>query len=120
MSLDSFKSFVKQRPNLIKYVDSGKKTWQDFYNLYELYGDKKDVWDKYLDDSLSSGASLGAVTLKDLFDNIKNVDVSSIRDSISSMQKGINYISDLVKEKESNLPKTSSFSKRPMYKYFDD
>ena len=118
MSLESFKSFVKERPSLINYVDSGKKSWQDFYNLYTLYGDKKEVWDKYLNNT--SDDTLATVTLKDLFDSIKNVDVSSVRDSLTSLQKGINYISDIVKEKEKNLPKTSSFTQRPLYKFFDD
>lgn len=118
MSLSSFKNFVKERPSLIKYVESGKKSWQDFYNIYELYGEKSPVWEKYLVDDVV-GAT-GIVTFKDLFESFKNIDVSGLQDSLNSLQKGINYVSNIVKEKETNIPKRSSFEKRPMHKYFDD
>ena len=96
MSVESFKNFVKDKPNLISYVESGKKTWQDFYNLYDLYGEKEEVWKKYLEDSATIGTGvLGAYTIKDLFEQFKTVDVSSIRDSLNSLQKGIYYISNL-------------------------
>lgn len=120
MSVESFKNFVKDKPNLIKYVESGKKSWQDFYNIYELYGDKKEIWDKYLTDTIGVTTGIASsVTLKDLFNQFKNIDVTSFRDSINSLQKGINYISDLAKEKES-ISKRNVPLKRPMYKFFDD
>ena len=75
MSLINFKNFVKERPNLINYVESGKKTWQDFYNIYELYGDKSSVWDKYLKEEVTTSA----VTFKDLFETFKNMDVSGFQ-----------------------------------------
>lgn len=121
MSLEGFKNFVKDKPNLINYVDRKEKTWQDFYNMYELYGENSSVWDKYLKDI--SSASLGAtgtVTINDLFNMFKNIDVTSMRESITSLQKGINYINNIVKEKESSIPKRSAYEARPMYKYFDD
>ena len=118
MSLSSFKNFVKERPSLINHVESGKKTWQDFYNIYELYGENSSVWDKYLEKGISSTA--GVVTFKDLFDTFKNMDVSGVQDSLTSLQKGINYISNIVKEKEGSIPKRSSYERRPIYKYFDD
>lgn len=115
MSLDSFKRFVKNKPNLINYVESGKRTWQDFYNLYTLYGDKKEVWDKYLNNT-----STNIVTFKDLFDTVKNMDVTSFRDSLTSLQKGIDYLGNLAKEKENVIPKAINPIKRDMYRYFDD
>ena len=116
MSVESFKAFVRTKPNLINYVDRGEKSWQDFYNLYELYGEKSSVWDKYL----SSNGTSKPLTIKDVFGMIQNIDVSSVQDSISSLQKGISYIEDLVKSKETSVPKISSYEARPLYKYFDD
>lgn len=122
MSVESFKKFVKDKPSLITYVDSGKKSWQDFYNMYTLYGDSEDVWKKYLENDASTllGASVGTYTLKDLFEQFKSIDVSSVRDSINQLQKGINYISNLAKEKEKALPKNPINPSRKVYKYFDD
>ena len=47
-NIDDFKNFVKDNPILINYVKKGEHTWQEFYELYDLYKDDKKVWDKYL------------------------------------------------------------------------
>ncbi len=114
MSLDNFKSFVKQRPNLANSVVNGDTSWQKLYELYELYGSDSSVWDRYLSPSKT-------VTLKDILDSLKNIDVTEIQNSITSLQKGILYIEDLIKSKESKLPIiNSNYEPRPIYKYFDD
>lgn len=116
MGAEEFKNFVKKRPNLVNYVNSKEKTWQDFYEMYELYGDNNDVWSKY-----TNVKSASPTTFKDLFEGFKNMDVSGIQESITSIQKGIGYIEELIKSKEStNIPKRSSYEARPMYRYFDD
>ncbi len=116
MSLESFKKFVSNKPVLADYVKSGKMTWQSFYDLYDLYGENSSVWEKYL-----TKEAAGVVTLKDMFGMIKNIDMTEVQKSITSLQKGIGYIEDLVKTKEKNIPvRKSSYEARPLYRYFDD
>lgn len=116
MSLESFKAFVKQRPSLATYVNNKEKTWQEFYEMYELYGDRSDVWDSYI----KSNNVNKPVTIKDLFGLFKNIDMSEMQESINSLQKGIGYIENLVKTRERDVPKRSSYEGRSMYKYYDD
>ena len=114
MSLESFKSFVRVRPSLADYVARGEMTWQKFYDIYELYGDSSSVWNKYLGDT-------SVVTLKDMFSKLQNIDISEVQNSISSIQKGIGYIENLIKSKENEVPvRKTSYEARPLYKYFDD
>ena len=47
MSKESFKQFAKQHPEFIKYINNGEMTWQKFYELYDMYGDNSDIWNKY-------------------------------------------------------------------------
>ena len=53
MSKEEFKAFVKDKPNLAQYVNSGQMTWQKFYEMYSLYGKDSDVWDNYKSDRVS-------------------------------------------------------------------
>ena len=115
MSLESFKAFVKQRPSLLTFVNNKEKTWQDFYEMYELYGEKSDIWNNYIKSTTNK-----PVTMKDLFGLFKNIDMSEMQESINSLQKGIGYIENLVKTKERDIPKSSSYDGRSMYKYYDD
>ena len=62
MSLENFKNFVRNKPNLQNFVAKGEMSWQDFYNMYELYGEQNSVWDKYLSAS-SVNQNTSAVTL---------------------------------------------------------
>lgn len=114
MSLETFKNFVRTKPNLQNYVKNKEMTWQDFYNMYELYGDDNSIWDKYLNNEPTK-----TITLKDMFGYIKNVDMTEVQNTVTSLQKGIGYIEDLVKTKEVPVRK-STYEARPLYRYFDD
>ncbi len=117
MSLDSFKEFVREKPNLIDYVKSNEMTWQKFYEMYELYGSSSDVWDKY-----TRNANINKSSFKDILNMVKNIDMDEFQKGIGSIQKGIGYIQDLIKDKEvSSLDlRNDSYKPRPIFKRFDD
>ena len=37
---EEFKSFVSKHPELINFVREKKNTWQDFYEIYDMYGEE--------------------------------------------------------------------------------
>ena len=39
-------------PSLINYTKNGTKTWQDLYEMYDIYGDDEDAWNKYLNEAI--------------------------------------------------------------------
>ena len=47
MSKESFKEFVKKRPELASYVEDNTMTWQKFYELYDLYGEDDSIWNDF-------------------------------------------------------------------------
>ena len=114
VSVDSFKKFVRGKPALASYVNKGDVTWQKFYDMYELYGEDSSVWDKYLTDSNS-------VTLKDVFERFQNIDVTEVQNSITSLQKAVSYIEELVRSKEKDIPvRKGNYESRPLFRFFDD
>ena len=114
MSVENFKKFVKTKPTLADYVAKGEITWQKFYDMYELYGEKSSVWDKYL-------SVPNSVTIKDIFERFQNIEVTEIQNSITSLQKAVGYIEELVRSKEKETPiNKSPYEARPLYRYFDD
>ena len=39
MSKEDFKKFVKKNPRLLRYINNKEMTWQQFYEMYDLYGE---------------------------------------------------------------------------------
>jgi hypothetical protein len=112
---EEFKEFVKTKPELVSYVETGKMTWQQFYELYDLYGSDRGIWDKY------SGANINANSLDKIANMFKNVDVDSIQKHINSAQKALGLIEDLAVKKEATpiMPKGPT-TPRPINKFFGD
>ena len=47
MSKETFKSFVRLHPELADKVVRGTVSWQQLYEIYELYGNNSSVWNTY-------------------------------------------------------------------------
>ena len=120
--IDNFKLFVKNNPNLITYVKNNTMSWQKFYELYDLYGEDNNVWNEYLNKDTTVNTtkteSKKSNKFSDILDMAKNLDTNKLQDGISSVQKAIGLIGDiLVKDKKSDV---STYNPRPIYRRFDD
>ncbi len=120
MKNEAFKNFVRTKPELIKYVQSGEMTWQKFYELYDLYGEDENVWNKYI---LNSDRNNVTDSINKITNMVKNVDVNSIKSHINTAQKAIDFVQDLTKKNPQNI--SSNLNKgpvapRPLNKFFED
>ena len=119
---EEFKAFVKENPFLIQYIKEGKKTWQDFYEMYDLYGEDEDAWGKLLNEenksTVKSNNRSGGY-LEELVKMAKNVDVNKVQEGISSLQKTLGLFGELFASKEAGSSK-KEYNPRPLYKRFED
>jgi len=111
---EEFKQFVRDNPILIKYVKNGSKTWQNFYELYDLYGSNESVWKEYLDVSKTVRDSQSL----DLLSWLKAIDIDSIQNGVASIQRVLGVVQDFT-DKDNVSPK-EEYKPRPLYKHFED
>lgn len=111
-SKEEFKEFVRNNPNLIKYVRDGSKTWQNFYEIFSLYGNDSTAWSEYLGNSKDVSTSSF-----DFLSWIKSIDVDSIQDSVSSLQRVLGVVQDFTSKDSSSV---TDYKPRPLYKHFED
>ena len=116
--IDNFKEFVKDNPNLINYVKRGDKTWQEFYELYDLYQDDKSIWNKYLNKEERSTSS--GININNFLDYAKNIDVNKLQEGITSIQKAIDLFGGMLNKDNSSSTETNNYRPRPVYRRFDD
>ena len=112
MGKDSFKNFVRKNPNLVDYVINNKMTWQQFYEIYDLYGEGSNIWDNFK----NKENSVNTTTIKDLFSLFKGIDLKSIQKTLNSLNKAI----DVFKDFNNNSIENNNYEERPKYKYFED
>ena len=113
MSKENFKVFVRKHPELADYVLKNNISWQQLYEIYELYGENNSIWNTYINKStLTDNITSGASTIKDFINNLKNIDMDSVQKGITNIQKTIGLLQD--------IGLTNSNEPQPIYKRFKD
>ena len=115
-NIGDFKDFVRKNPILIDYVKEGKNTWQEFYELYDLYKEDTNIWDKYLKKEINDNKN---ISINNILDYAKNIDVDKLQDGISSIQKAIDLFSGMLTKNNKPI-EDNSYRPRPVYRRFDD
>ena len=126
MKKDEFKEFVKKHPKLINYVKNNEMSWQKFYEMYDLYGEDETVWKDYIEqkdeekiNNNTEKIALGGLTLSEFINFIKKVDLDSLQEGISNVQRVLGVVQDFSK-KDSKTEQKSTYKPRPLYKHFED
>lgn len=117
---EEFKEFVRLHPELIKFVENDTMTWQKFYEIYDLYGNDAQAWNKYLNSNYQTNndIKINNTTFKDIVNIAKNIDIDKFQDGITSLQKALGLISDLfIKD---NNTASNNYNPRPLYRSFED
>lgn len=123
-NIDSFKGFVRDNNYLISYIKSGKKSWQDLYEIYDLYGDNEDVWREFLKDenassNNNSNSRSGGNYIEEMVRMAKNIDVDKVQEGITSLQKTLGLFGELFTNKN-NGSGSKEYNPRPLYRRFED
>ena len=90
---EAFKTFVSTHPELIEYVKNKEMTWQQFYEIYDIYGENYDTWEPYF---RSKESAINKV--KELTSLFKNVNLENVEHYINNAQKAIGIIQELTKK----------------------
>ena len=120
MSKENFKSFVAKNPHLAKSVMNGKTTWQNLYEMYDLYGEQSEVWNEFKasDEDSSRDSTPG---FKDLINTFKNLNMDNVQKNISSLQKAVDFLGDFTTGKAAKPNVVDKvYNPRPLNKFFDD
>lgn len=119
--VEEFKSFVRNNPFLISYIRKGEKSWQDFYEMYDMYGDDEEAWSKYFVDDHEKDTSKtdghGGKYFDEIVKMAKNIDMNKVQEGISSLQKTLGLFGELFVSKENN---SKEYNPRPLYRRFED
>ena len=105
---DDFKKFISNHTEFIDYVKNNKVSWQTLYELYDIYGENESIWSKYTSNSINDN-----ISIKGLLNTLKTINLDSLEENISSIQKAVNLVEELTKpsKKEVIKPKEDKIDK---------
>ncbi|MEG2351290.1 MAG: spore coat protein YlbD [Bacilli bacterium] len=112
---DEFKAFVRTKPQLAKYVNSGEMTWQKFFEQWSIYGANSDVWNKYeKEDKVKIEESFN---FANLVDSLKKVDMNAVQKGLDSVGKAIELFQGFGTKTPAS---TNKYEPRQLFKKFED
>ncbi len=115
MSKDAFKSFARSHPELATNVLKGNATWQQLYEIYEIYGEKHSIWNNYFSNNIGDNVSNSISSMKDFINTFKNIDMESVQKGITNIQKTIGLLQDI-----GIGNRKEPYESKPIYKRFED
>lgn len=119
---DEFKDFVSKHPALVEVVRNKTHSWQDLFEVYDLYGSDEKLWDRYLKVGSPSSANTSDAKLNSLGELtklFKNVNIENVQKYIDTAQKAIGVIQELTGSSAEAVTKGPSVA-RPINKIFED
>ncbi len=118
MEKETFKKFVSLHPNLASYVINNKMTWQQFYELFDLYGENNSIWDNFKDGfNINNSNNSFLSNFKELINLFKGIDLPSIQKALGSLSTALEAFKD---NKEDVNTSNTIYEERPKYRYFED
>ena len=90
--MDEFKEFLKTIPSIKQDVLNGRYTWQQLYEIYVMYGKDDKFWQPY--------KTNGNLNLNVLIDVIKNIYLTALSNSLTSLEKVLNVVNTFIERKE--------------------
>ena len=114
---EEFKTFVRKKPELVKFVNSGEMTWQKFYEQWTLYGEDDKVWSDYQikpEEKKEDTFNFSTIT-----DMIKKVDMASVQKGVNSLQKVVELLQGFTTT-GNTANESGSYKPRQLFKKFED
>lgn len=117
---EEFKEFLRNNPYLSLRVNEGVTTYQKLFETYDIYGETSSIWDEF---KIKKKDNIKVTdSVKSVLNNLKNVDLDKLEDNISSLEKALGFLEEIVssrsekkEERKSNKKKINSIER-----FFDD
>ncbi len=86
--IDDFKLFIRNNPKIYKSVINKKTTWQELYEMYDIYGENSDIWDEYInyEDSFN---------IKTIIKNLRSINSETLETNIDNLQRATKFLEDV-------------------------
>ena len=101
--LEKFKEFIKDKEFLIEKVNKNETTWQNLYEIYDLYGEDASVFKNNREDNHQENNE-GKVN--NLLKAFEGVDVNKINENLEGVRKILAVLAEFSKKDDTKVKRT--------------
>lgn len=121
---EEFKEFVKLNPEFAYSVKNGKTSWQELYQIYDLYGSQSELFNQYRKTKISDKIA-NNLSVKDIVNGLKNINIDVLQENLNGLGKAVSFIEELTNTFKKDENKTEIETKKkgkvePINRFFDD
>lgn len=120
---EEFKEFLKHNSYLSRFVNDGSTTYQKLFETYDIYGENSEVWKEFRNAKHSNiGDTKVTDSVKSVLNNLKNVDLDKLEENISSLEKALGFLEEIVlsRSEKKTEKKTSKKKNADIERFFED
>jgi hypothetical protein len=117
--LEKFKEFIKDKEFLIDKVNNKETTWQNLYEIYDLYGEDASIFKKETDTKETNNNSTNNSNdnrVSSLLKAFEGVDVNKINENLEGVRKILAVLGEFSKKDDVKPKRTYE---RPNNRYDD-
>ena len=98
--LDKFKEFIKDKEFLIDKVNNKETTWQNLYEIYDLYGEDASIFKQKeeIKEENNSSQTSNDNRVNTLLKAFEGVDVNKINENLEGVRKVLAVLSEFSKK----------------------
>lgn len=104
-TVQDFKAFINERPELIEEVRKSGRSWQEYYEKWALLGEDDPFWDKYTTSQSSNNNDQSQPKQTELFKQFmkytENIDMNKVQDQMQQLNKTIDTIQEVLSQFQS-------------------
>ncbi|MCU9612226.1 YlbD family protein [Caldibacillus lycopersici] len=115
-SVQQFKQFVKNHPEMIQEVRQGKTSWQELYEEWYLLGEEDPKWDAYssekpkqaheTDNTDTTNTTEDSVTnqafINNILNSLKKMDMNKVQYYMNNLHDALGAVQQLITQFQSN------------------
>lgn len=113
--LDEFKIFIKSQDEVLEKIHSGKLTWQQVYEIYDLYGPSNSLFKQ--EEKETRNAKTSGNQINNAIKAFQDIDMDKISNNLQSLQKVLGIFSEF--NKNNKQEPSHSISKGTYRRYND-
>ncbi len=120
---EEFKEFLKRNSYLSGFVNDGSTTYQKLFETYDIYGEDSEVWNEFKSRKHSNTNDAKVTdSVKSVLNNLKNVDLDKLEENISSLEKALGFLEEIVlsRSEKKTEKKTSKKKIEDIERFFED